>query len=213
MAYRTTPARLQHDQALREHILGCALEMVAEDGFSAVSMSRLASTAGIATGSLYRYFPGKGALAAEVFTRATRIEINALKEQFRGQGSAAERLCAGIAHFAARAWHSRQLAHALIAEPLEPDVDTERLRYRAAYAELFHQLIKQGIEDGSFQVDNIPITAACLVGAIAESLIGPLSPQARALRASGLPSDSLESYSRALTRFCLRALGAKEATA
>lgn len=210
MAYRTTPARLQHDQALREHILGCALEMVAEGGFSAVSMSRLASTAGIATGSLYRYFPGKGALAAEVFTRATRIEINALKEQFLGQGSAVERLHAGLAHFAARAWHSRQLAHALIAEPLEPDVDSERLRYRAAYAELFQQLIKQGIEDGSFQVDNIPITAACLVGAIAESLIGPLSPQARALRASGLPSDSLESYSRALTRFCLRALGAKE---
>ncbi|MFO7705071.1 MAG: TetR/AcrR family transcriptional regulator [Halopseudomonas sp.] len=210
MAYRSTPARLQHDQALREHILGCALEMVAEGGFSAVSMSRLASTAGIATGSLYRYFPGKGALAAEVFTRATRIEITALKEQLLGQGSAAERLRAGIALFAARAWHRRQLAHALIAEPLEPDVDSERLRYRAAYAELFQQLIKQGIEDGSFQVDNIPITSACLVGAIAESLIGPLSPQARALRASGLPSDSLESYSRALTRFCLRALGAKE---
>ncbi|WP_339648849.1 TetR/AcrR family transcriptional regulator [Halopseudomonas pelagia] len=212
MAYRTTHARLERDQVLREHILGCALEMVAEGGFSTLSMNRLASTAGIATGSLYRYFPGKGALAAEVFTRATRIEIDALKEQFFGQGSAAERLRQGIAQFAARAWHSRQLAHALIAEPLEPDVDTARLRYRAAYAELFHKLIKQGNEDGSFQVDNIPITSACLVGAIAESLIGPLSPQARALRASGLPSESLESYTRALTRFCLRALGAKEPT-
>ncbi|MBQ0743223.1 MAG: TetR/AcrR family transcriptional regulator [Pseudomonas sp.] len=210
MAYRTTHARLERDQALREHILGCALEMVAEGGFSALSMSRLAHTAGIATGSLYRYFPGKGALAAEVFTRATRIELSALKEQFFGQGTAAERLRTGIAHFAARAWHSRQLAHALIAEPLEPDVDTERLRYRAAYAELFHKLIKQGNDDGSFQVGNISITAACLVGAIAESLIGPLSPQARALRARGLPSESLESYTRALTRFCLRALGAKE---
>lgn len=210
MAYRTTAARVERDKALREHILGCTLEMVAEGGFSAVSMSRLASTAGIATGSLYRYFPSKGALAAEVFTRATRLEVNALKERLFGQGTAAERLRLGVAHFAARAWHSRQLAHALIAEPLEPDVDIERLRYRAAYAELFNKLIKQGNEDGSFQVDNIPITAACLVGAIAESLIGPLSPQARALRASGLPSESLESYTRALTRFCLRALGAKE---
>lgn len=213
MAYRTTHARLERDQALREHILGCALETVAEGGFSALSMTRLASTAGIATGSLYRYFPGKGALAAEVFIRATRTEVHALEEQLFGPGAAAERLRLGIAHFAARAWQSRQLAHALIAEPLEPDVDSERLRYRLAYADLFHKLIKQGNEDGSLQVDNIAITAACLVGAIAESLIGPLSPQARALRASGLSSDSLESYTRALSQFCLRALGAKEPTA
>lgn len=99
MAYRTTTARLERDQALREHILGCALEMVAEGGFAAVSMSRLAQTAGIATGSLYRYFPGKGALAAEVFTRATRLEVNTLKEQFFGQGTAAERLRRGLPTF------------------------------------------------------------------------------------------------------------------
>lgn len=210
MAYRTTEARLERDQALREHILACALHQVAEGGFAALTMSALAESAQIATGSLYRYFPGKAALACEVFTRATRLEIDSLKTAFFGQGDAAQRLSRGIAEFATRAWHSRQLAYALIAEPVEAEVDTQRLRYREAYAELFVRLIRQGNEDGSFNVPNIPVTAACMVGTVAESLVGPLSPQARALRARGLPSESLESVTRALTLFCLRALGAKE---
>ena len=210
MAYRTTQARLERDQALREHILECALQQVAEGGFAALAMGTLAASAGIATGSLYRYFPGKAALASEVFTRATRVEIDNLKTAFFSQGDAAQRLRRGIAQFASRAWHSRQLAYALIAEPVEAEVDAQRLRYREAYAELFTRLIRQGNEDGSFRVSNIPVTAACMVGTVAESLIGPLSPQARALRASGLPSESLESVTRALTLFCLRALGAKE---
>lgn len=210
MAYRTTEARLEKDQTLREQILDCALHQVAEGGFASLTMSTLAESAGVATGSLYRHFPGKAALACEVFTRATRIEIDNLKVAFFSQEAAANRLSQGIAQFAARAWHSRQLAYALIAEPVETEVDAQRLRYREAYAELFSRLIRQGNEDGSFNVTNIPVTAACLVGTIAESLIGPLSPQARALRASGLPSESLESVTRALTLFCLRALGAKE---
>ncbi|MFN3581255.1 MAG: TetR/AcrR family transcriptional regulator [Pseudomonas sp.] len=210
MAYRTSNVRIERDKALREHILHCALEQVAEGGFAALTMSGLARAANIATGSLYRYFPGKGALAAEVFTRASRIEVDCLRAQFTTGGTAAERLRQGLALFVGRAWHSRQLAHALIVEPLDTQVDHERLVYRAAYADLFQKLIKQGNEDGSFQVENISVTAACLVGAIAESLIGPLSPQARALRERGLPSESLDNYTRALTRFCLRALGAKE---
>ena len=210
MAYRTTEARAERDRALREHILDCGMLQVAEGGFASLNMSGLASAAGVATGSLYRYFPGKGALAAEIFTRATRIEFEALRQQFARPGAAADRLAAGIGQFAARAWHSRQLAYALIAEPVEPEVDEQRLRFREAYAELYCSLIREGNHDGSFQVDAAPLVAACLVGAVAEALVGPLSPQARAARASGLPSESLESVTRAIVRFSLRALGAKE---
>lgn len=210
MAYRTTEARTERDRALREHILDCGMQQVAEGGFTALNMSGLAAAAGVATGSLYRYFPGKGALAAEIFTRATRIEFEALRQQFGQSGSAAQRLAGGIGQFAARAWHSRQLAYALIAEPVEPEVDAQRLRFRESYADLYSTLIREGNRDGSFQVEQVQLTAACLVGAVAEALVGPLSPQARAARASGLPSESLDSVTRAIIRFSLRALGAQE---
>ncbi|MCY1407869.1 Bacterial regulatory protein, tetR family [compost metagenome] len=208
MAYRHSPARLQKDGELRERILKLALARVADGGFAVLTMQTLADAAGIATGSLYRHFRGKGELAAEVFARASQREVDALAVLLNAPGSAAERLSRGLRQFAARAWGSRQLAFALIAEPVDAEVDEQRLVYREAYAELFATLLEQGIAAGEFQPQPVQLSAACLVGAIAEALVGPLSPPARAVRDAGHSSVSLADVSDALVHFCLRAVGA-----
>lgn len=196
MVYRVTERRLQRDSALRE------------GGFAALTMQALADDAGIATGSLYRHFRGKGELAAEIFRRASQREVDALAVVLRGPGAPAWRLAEGLRRFAARAWSSQRLAFALIAEPVDPEVDEQRLRYREAYAALFVELLEEGRRSGAFQLSLVPLAAACLVGAIAEALVGPLSPPARAARDSGQPEPSLEPVSTALVNFCLRAVGA-----
>ena len=61
-----------------------------------------------------------------------------------------------------------------------------------------------------FRVEQASLVAACLVGAIAEALVGPLSPPARAARDAGLPAADLATVSQALITFCLRAVGAPE---
>lgn len=208
MAYRHSPARLQKDGELRERILELALARVADGGFAALTMQSLADDAEIATGSLYRHFRGKGELAAEVFARASQREVDALGAVLLETGSAAARLSRGLRQFATRAWGSRQLAFALIAEPVDPEVDEQRLIYREAYAALFVTLLEQGIATGEFQPQPVHLSAACLVGAIAEALIGPLSPPARAARDAGHSAASLEDVSAALVNFCLRAVGA-----
>jgi hypothetical protein len=68
------------------------------------------------------------------------------------------------------------MAWALIAEPVDPQLEEERLLYRRAYAELFETALREGIEDGSFPDQDARLSSTCLVGAIAESLVGPLSP-------------------------------------
>lgn len=167
---------------------------------------------GIATGSLYRHFRSKGELAAEVFAAASQREVDALAAALRGPGSASERLRNGLEQFAVRAWHSRRLAFALIAEPVDPEVDEQRLLYREAYAELFSDLLEEGAGAGEFRVEPIGLVAACLVGAIAEALVGPLSPPARAAREAGKPTLELAQVSASLATFCLRAVGAEEPT-
>ncbi|SED45938.1 TetR/AcrR family transcriptional regulator [Pseudomonas anguilliseptica] len=209
MAYRTTALRIDRDQALRERIISAALARVAEGGFAALTMQALAEDVGIATGSLYRHVQNKGELAAEVFAVASQREVDALAAIVRGAGSPVQRLAAGLERFAARAWDSRRLAFALIAEPVDAQVDEQRLLYREAYAELFVELLQEGVAAGQFHVQQINLIAACLVGAIAEALVGPLSPPARAAREAGYPAPSLAEVSQALTTFCLRAVGAK----
>jgi hypothetical protein len=67
-------------------------------------------------------------------------------------------------------------AWALIAEPVDPKVEEERLVYRKAYASLFEQAIRDGIAEGCIPNQNARLASTCLVGAISESLVGPLSP-------------------------------------
>jgi AcrR family transcriptional regulator len=210
MAYRTTALRIDRDQVLRQRIISAALARVVEGGFAALTMQALAEDVGIATGSLYRHFSNKGSLSAEVFAVASQREIDALSATVRGSGSPGQRLAAGLERFAARAWDSRQLAFALIAEPVDAEVDEQRLRYREAYADLFAELLHEGAALGVFRVEQTNLVAACLVGAIAEALVGPLSPSARAAREAGYPALSLAEVSRALVTFCLRAVGAEE---
>lgn len=208
MAYRTTALRIDRDQALRERIISAALARVADGGFAALTMQALAEDVGIATGSLYRHVRSKGELAAEVFSVASQREVDALAITVRASGSPVKRLAEGLERFAARAWDSRQLAFALIAEPVDPQVDEQRLLYREAYADLFVELLQEGVAQGVFHVQQINLVAACLVGAIAEALVGPLSPPARAAREAGYPAPSLAEVSQALITFCLRAVGA-----
>ena len=125
-------------------------------------------------------------------------------------GSPSQRLAAGVQQFAARAWHSRRLAYALIAEPVEPQVDEQRLIYRRAYAELFSGLLAEGMAAGQFARLPLALTAACLVGAIAEALVGPLAPAAQSPQPD---PQQLAAVSLGLSHFCLRAVGADRAAA
>ena len=52
--------------ARHRHYLAAALHLVSEEGLAALTMQRLASEVGASVGSVYTYFPSKGALVAEV---------------------------------------------------------------------------------------------------------------------------------------------------
>ena len=96
---------------------------------------------------------------------------------------------------------NRRLAWALLAEPVDPLVDAERIAYRARYSELIAASLATGIAAGELPDQNVTLTAAALLGGCAEALVGPLSPVA-----SGEPQtgDLLE----ALLTFARRAVGA-----
>lgn len=50
-------------------ILDATARILAEDGFAAVNTNRVAEVAGVSVGSLYQYFPNKGALVGAVAVR------------------------------------------------------------------------------------------------------------------------------------------------
>lgn len=206
MAYRETEKVRNRKAKTFDSILVTALYMVAEHGFSAVQMAELAKRAGVATGTLYRYFPSKEALCTEVFQRATEVEVSKVQhalEQTAGHG--AERIAAALIVFAERALRAPTMAWALIAEPVDPLVDHARLDYRQRYARLFELAIHDGIRDGSLPEQNAQFASTALVGCIAESLVGPLAPARQGDDTNALNSAQIIAP---ILRFCLQGLTA-----
>ena len=115
--------------------------------------------------------------------------------------TAAERLEEVLGTFAERALRNPRLAWALIAEPVDPLVDAERLAYRERYAEVIADELRAGIDAGQLPEQNVELTAAALVGGCGEALVGPLSPVA-----GSRPSS--EEVVGALRTFVRRAVGA-----
>jgi AcrR family transcriptional regulator len=55
--------------------LDATARILAEDGFEAVNTNRVAEVAGVSIGSLYQYFPNKGALVGAVAVRHTEAMV------------------------------------------------------------------------------------------------------------------------------------------
>lgn len=199
MAYRRTEAVEARLNETRERIVDAAIKLVAEYGYGGAGIPAIAAEAGLSTGALYRYFPSKADLFDEVFRRATQREIDVCAEAARQPGNARERIARVVQVFAKRALKGRRLAYALLAEPVDPLIEADRLRYRIPYRDIFVSIIEDGIKAGEIAEQDAVLTASSIVGALNEALIGPLAPQAKRTNQDQLIGG--------LARFCVQALG------
>src|SRR5436309_7329191 len=189
----------------RERLLRSAQELIEEGGYGAASVAAIADRAGFAAGTLYRHFTSKEELFVEVFRSVCDREVRAMRaaaESMPDGSSHVDRLETVLATFAERALRRPRIAWALIAEPVDPLVDAERLAYRERYRELAAGALRAGIEAGEIPTQNVELTAAALVGGCGEALVGPLSPLAR----SRPSSEEIIASLRTLIR---RAVGAE----
>jgi AcrR family transcriptional regulator len=211
MAYRPTERTEARRAQTRERIVAAAHALIAHGGYREASVAAVAQRAGVATGSVYRHFGSKAELFAEVFRRASQHEVDAVAAQTAGRGPVLDRLAVAVQTFARRALRGRRLAWALIAEPVDPAVEAERLVFRAAYRDAFAAALREGVDAGELPEQDCELTAAAIVGAIAEALVGPTSPTAaRQASTAAARSRDEDALVAGLTAFCLRSVTGEE---
>jgi AcrR family transcriptional regulator len=198
MAYRPTERTEARRAATRERIVAAALEQVGAGGYGSAGVQAVAERAGVAVGTVYRHFPSKGDLFAEAFRRASQRELDVVIDVSVADGrSARERVAAAVEAFCRRALAGPVIAYALLAEPVDPAVEAERLRFRIGYRDAFARVLADGVRDGELRPHDGATVAAALVGALGEALVGPLST------ANG---GSHEPLVATLVQFCEEAL-------
>ena len=201
MAYRPTERTEQRKALAREAIVRAALDQLADGGYVSATVQTVARRAGVATGTVYKHFPSKASLFAEVFRRASQQELDVFAEAAAADGRPTiERIAAAAEAFARRALASPTRAYALLAEPVDPAIDHERLEFRRGYRDVLAGVLNDGIEEGELDVHDSQTLAAALIGGTGEALVGPLSPTA------GTDPVNPEALIAAVVQFCTAAI-------
>jgi AcrR family transcriptional regulator len=204
LPYRRTENVARRLAARHDAIIAAARLIASEGGMAAVQIAAVAARAGIAAGTVYRYFPGKTDLVAALLDQIAESEIGALRRAAAGAPGPLSALSAAIMTFAARALRERRLAFAAIAEPVDAELDAMRLVFRKSLAAELGTRIAAAIAEGRMPEQDTAVAAAALTGLLIEGLIGPLAPDA-----AGREREIVQT----LTLTALRALGVADARA
>ena len=206
MPYRRTESVVRRLAEREEAILEAATTLAAEGGMAAVQIAAVAARAGIAAGTVYRYFPSKTDLVAELVAAVAGRELMAMAAAGDAAPGPLSALAAAIATFAARALAERRLAWAVIGEPVDAQVDAMRLDFRQSLAAELEARINAAIEGRHLPEQDAGLAAPAIVGALMEGLLGPLAPSPADAAAARVAVQSA-------TLLALRALGVVDARA
>ena len=207
MAYRRTANVLRRLHARHDAIVDAARDAATAGGMAAIQIAPVAARAGVAAGTVYRYFPGKIELVGALVESVAEREIEAVRKAADAAPGPLSAVAAALATFGARALRNRKLAWAVIAEPVDTDTDVARQQYRRDLSAEIETRIRAAIAGGHLPEQDASLAASALVGALLEGLIGPLAPD-------GMedPARSREAV-QTLTLFALRGLGVVDARA
>jgi AcrR family transcriptional regulator len=206
MAYRRTENVVRRLAARHDAIIAAAGSLAAEAGINAVQIGPVSQRAGVATGTVYRYFPSKTELVAALVASVSDRELGAMRRAADAAPGPLSALAAAITTFAARALANPKLSFALIAEQADAaDADEARLAFRKALAAELAKRLATAMNGGHLPDQDVAVAAPALLGAMIEGLVGPLAAPAS--------QSGAREVVQAITLFALRAVGVADARA
>jgi AcrR family transcriptional regulator len=205
MVYRRTHQVVKRLAARRSAILAAARDAAADGGMAAVQIAPVAIRANVAAGTVYRYFPSKADLISELIAEVSRDELAAIRRAADAAPGPSSALAAAVTTVAVHVLSQRRLAWGILAEPV--DVTASRLASRREIAGEIAARIDAAVRAGHLPAQDTALAATALLGALHESLVGPLAP------------DNMEDHGRlrdavqTVTLLALRAVGVMDARA
>jgi AcrR family transcriptional regulator len=133
----------------REQLLDVTLELLADEGFGALSMEAVARRAGVNRAVVYRSFANAGVLLAALLHREERRVRQTLARMIpsTARGTPAEQLAAALAAFLEDVIASPQTWRVALLRPESAPVSLQKVvnRRRSALAEQLQPLVRRGV--------------------------------------------------------------------
>ena len=201
--------REERKQFSRRKILDAAREVFFRDGFMAANLDEVAQKAGVAKGTLYRYFDSKAELYVAVLAHNGGIFKLRMRETVSGNEAAADRIRSASKFYFDHWIRNRDyfqifwaIENQAVIGELPLGVLGEVSTLWEECIEIIADIVSQGVERGEFR-DCDPWEVANILWTVANGLIQTeKSATRRSLRRVGLEKafdDAIELFLRGLT--------------
>ncbi|UDY25421.1 TetR/AcrR family transcriptional regulator [Nocardioides sp. Kera G14] len=161
--------RSRKAEATRTRLIGAARRLVAELGPDAVTIAQITSAADLGTGTFYNYFATRDDIVTAVIQDTVESMGQRLDAMTADMSDPAEVFAASL----------RQLMGTAVSEPVWAWFV---VRIGAAHPALIDILgpratrdLKRGIDEGRFQIENLPMTADVVFGSLLAAIHSYLS--------------------------------------
>ena len=198
---RASSRRKDRRRNRRKQLIAASRKLFLKKGFGETSVSAIVGAAGVAQGTFYLYFESKADVL--LYMRAEVLEdyLGSFQVGIAGEGPADERLVAGIRAIQAAVNRHRTIIRVFREATTSDELSRVWVAGREALAVPLAVLIEQGMEDGSFRIQDAQMSAM-----ITLSLYDDLLYEAYEYAKPAGPETTL----RASVAFVLRGLGVAE---
>ena len=149
----------------RQRLLQAAVEAFAEKGFNATTTRDIASRAGMSPAAVYVHHDTKENLLFTVSVEGHQAALDVIRQAAAVAGDQVERLHHMVREFST--WHAvnRRVGRIVQYEfdALTTDHRAEIAGYRRRIEKVMQDVLTAGIEDGSFEVADVPGTARAIL--------------------------------------------------
>lgn len=139
---------------VRDRILAAARRRFEAFGYRRTGIAEIAREAGVASGTLYRYFRNKEAILVEVLRVLNESWIERAREAVRAPGPAPERL-ARLGTISVEFYRENSLLNAVLRRDTEmvfaPVLEPAHARVLDETVALMAEIIREGIGEGTFR--------------------------------------------------------------
>lgn len=169
-------AKLRKAETTRGEILAAAGQLFAEKGYSECNLRELADRVGMKAGSFYYHFKSKEQILDELLGASIAMVSDAVTQAVADLGAAApvrDRIAAAMrAHITAfLSGDNNSASFMRVWEHLPPTLKRRKREERRAYAQIWHELIAEGMREGEIRDDmDIRLLVPFVIGTMSRSI-------------------------------------------
>ncbi|GAA1751926.1 TetR/AcrR family transcriptional regulator [Aeromicrobium alkaliterrae] len=162
-----------HRALVRSHVFDAFTDLMRERGYAAITLSDIASRAGVGRTALYNHFRDKESVVVELALHETTEYVTSARRALLGAATPTEGLRTYVRHHIERQGEQHFGFGPELLGLLSPGALAQMRDHVIEVERVLVEILEAGIEAGDFDVDGVPATVALINACVQPRRLDP----------------------------------------